>query len=443
MKTSVHTLHVGETEMIKRYTHGEMGRIWSEENKFKTWLKIELLVCEAWHKLGKIPKTDFDNIEMFAGFDINRINEIEEVVKHDVIAFLTSVSESLGVESRFIHMGLTSSDILDTSLALLLVEASNILMFDLLNLASELRKKAFKYKNTIMIGRSHGIHAEPTTFGLRMALWYDETQRNIIRLLNATKSISVGKISGAVGTYANCPPYIEEYVCKKLELKPDSISTQIIQRDRHAEFMTTLAIIASSLDKFATEIRHLQRTEVLEVEEPFTKGQKGSSAMPHKRNPIKSENISGLARIIRGNSLVALENIPLWHDRDISHSSAERIILPDSTIALDHMILTMTYVIRDLNVYPENMIRNMNMSYGLHNSQKVMLALVGKKLSREESYKIVQENAMKAWREKTSFKNLLIEDERVCLTNEEIEDLFNDESFIKQVDYTFSKIFGG
>lgn len=429
--------------MIKRYTHGKMGELWSETNKFKTWLEIEILACEAWHKLGKIPKVDFENIEMFAGFDIDRINEIEQEVKHDVIAFLTSVSESLGIESRYIHMGLTSSDILDTTNAVLLSRASTILLCDLKMLSSALKQQAYRYKDTLMIGRSHGIHAEPTTFGLKMALWYDETQRNIERLERARENIRIGKISGAVGTYANCPTFIEDYVCRKLCLEPDNISTQVIQRDRHAEYMTTLAIIASSLDKIATEIRHLQRTEVLEVEEPFTKGQKGSSAMPHKRNPIRSENICGLARIIRTNSMVALENIPLWHERDISHSSTERIIFPDSTIALDHMLITMTNVIDNLIVYPDNMYKNMELSYGLYNSQKVMLALIGKGLSREESYKIVQENAMNAWKQKIQFKKLLFKDDRVCLEKEEVEELFDDKSFIKNVDFTFSKVFGG
>jgi len=433
----------GDLVMIKRYTHGKMGELWSEENKFKTWLEIEILACKAWHKIGKIPKVDFENIEMFAGFDIGRINEIEQVVKHDVIAFLTSVSESLGIESRYIHMGLTSSDILDTTNAVLLSKASDILLWDLKMLSSALQQQAFRYKDTLMIGRSHGIHAEPTTFGLKMALWYDETQRNIKRLERAADGIRVGKISGAVGTYANCPTFIEKYVCENLCLEPDNISTQIIQRDRHAEYMTTLAIIASSLDKIATEIRHLQRTEVLEVEEPFTKGQKGSSAMPHKRNPVKSEQICGLARIIRSNSMVALENIPLWHERDISHSSTERIIFPDSTIALDHMLITMTNVIDNIIVYPGNMIKNMKLSYGLYNSQKVMLALIGKGLSREESYKIVQENAMNAWKQKKQFKELLFKEDRVSLTKEEIEELFDDKSFIKNIDFTFSKVFGG
>ena len=431
--------------MIERYSNKELKKIWSDENRFRIWLDIEIATCEVWESLGKIPKGTSSKIRKCAKFDVNRINEIEETVKHDVIAFLTNISESVGDDSKYIHMGLTSSDILDTCLSIQISMASEIILKEICKVNDILYQKAHQYKHTMMIGRSHGIHAEPITFGLKLALWYDEMQRNKERLISSTENIKIGKISGAVGTYAHCPPKIEEYVCKKLGLKPDNISTQIIQRDRHAEYMTTLAIIASSLDKFSTEIRHLQRTEVLEVEEPFTKGQKGSSAMPHKRNPIKSENICGLARIIRANSMVALENIVLWHERDISHSSAERIIFPDSTLALYHMLFNFRKVIDGLNVYPDNMKGNLEITSGLYNSQRVMLKLIERGLSREKSYEIVQRNAMKFWNEtEMSFFEYLSEDSEFTpyITVIELKELFEPEFYIKSIDHTWNKVFG-
>ena len=383
--------------MIPRYTRPEMGRIWTDENKFKKWLQIEILACEALAEMGEIPPEALREIKEKARFDIDRISELEKVTKHDVVAFLTAVGENVGEASRYIHFGLTSSDILDTSLALLLKQASELLIEDIHKLLSTLKEKAFTYKDTIMIGRSHGIHAEPITFGLKMALWYDEMRRNLTRMERAKEAISYGKISGAVGTFAHVPPFVEEYVCRNCGLKPARISTQIIQRDHHAEFFTTLAVIASSIEKFALEIRHLQRTEVLEAEEFFTKGQKGSSAMPHKRNPILSENLCGLARMVRANSLAALENIPLWHERDISHSSVERVIAPDSTILVDYMLYRLTNVIGNLLVYPENMVKNLEKTQGLIFSEKLMLELTKRKISREDAYSLVQRNAMMVW----------------------------------------------
>lgn len=351
--------------MIPRYTRPEMARIWTEQRKFETWLQIELAVCEALAEMGEIPAGAVKEIKEKAAFNVDRVNELEKVTKHDVIAFLTNVSEHTGTHSRYLHYGLTSSDILDTSLALLLKEASDLILQDIQRLLAVLKEKAFKYKDTLMIGRSHGIHAEPITFGLKMALWYDEMKRNLLRMERAREAISVGKISGAVGTFAHVPPSVEETVCKRLGLKPAPISTQIVQRDHHAEFFTTLAIIASSIEKFSVELRHLQRTEVLEAEEFFSKGQKGSSAMPHKRNPISAENLSGLARLIRSYSLAAMENIPLWHERDISHSSVERVIGPDATILTDYMLNRLASLIENLIVYPENMKANLEKMGGL------------------------------------------------------------------------------
>ena len=367
--------------MIERYTRKEMGKIWEPENRFKKWLDVEIAACEAWAELGEIPKSAVKNIKEKADFDIKRIDEIEAVVKHDVIAFLTSVSEFVGPDSRYIHKGMTSSDVLDTSLALLLKEAGDLIIKDIKSLMAVIKKRAFEHKDTVMIGRSHGIHAEPITFGLKMALWYEEMKRNLERMKRARDVISYGKISGAVGTFANIPPFVEEYVCRKLGLKPAPVSTQIIQRDRHAEYFTTLAMIASSVEKFAVEIRHLQRTEVLEVEEPFTKGQKGSSAMPHKRNPVLSENLTGLARLVRGYANAAMENIPLWHERDISHSSVERVIAPDAAILVDFMLNRFTGLIKDLNVYPENMKKNLDKMKGLIHTQRDLLSSTEKDVS--------------------------------------------------------------
>ncbi len=431
--------------MIERYSREIMKKIWSEENKFRKWLDVELAACEAWNKLGVIPDEALKNILEKANFNIERINEIEKEVKHDVIAFLTSVAEFVGEDSRFIHKGMTSSDVLDTAYNLLLKEAGEVLIEDLKILTEILKEKAFKYKQTPMIGRSHGIHAEPITFGLKMALWYDEVKRNIKRLENAVDSISVGKISGAVGTFANIDPFVEEYVCKKLGLKPAPVSTQIVQRDRHAEFFTTLGVIASSFEKFAVEIRHLQRTEVLEAEEYFSKGQKGSSAMPHKRNPVLSENVTGLARLVRSYSIAAMENVALWHERDISHSSVERVIGPDATTNLDFLINRFTGIIKNLVVYKENMLKNIYLTNGLFCSQRVLLALTEKGLTRENAYRIVQKNAMKVWEQKKDFKEMLKNDKDIAnyLSSEELDEIFDLNYHFKNIDYIFKRVFGG
>jgi adenylosuccinate lyase len=431
-------------KMISRYTRPEMAKIWTEQRKFETWLEIELLVCEALSKLGEIPAQAVRVIREKACFDVNRINEIEKVTKHDVIAFLTNVGESIGPLSKYLHYGLTSSDILDTSLALLLKEASVLILKDLQRLLTVLKEKAFQYKETLMIGRSHGVHAEPITFGLKMALWYDEMKRNVIRMERAKEAVSVGKISGAVGTFAHIPPFVEEFVCERLGLKPAPISTQIVQRDHHAEFFTTLAIMASSIEKFSVELRHLQRTEVLEAEEYFSKGQKGSSAMPHKRNPVSSENLSGLARLIRSYGIAALENIPLWHERDISHSSVERVIVPDSTILIDYMLNRLSSLIENLIVYPENMKANLEKMGGLIYSEAILLLLTKKGLSREEAYGVVQRNAMKVWEKGGDFKTLLSQDEAIkrLLTQEELDAAFDIREHLKHVDNIFQRVFG-
>jgi adenylosuccinate lyase len=431
--------------MIPRYSRKEMEAIWSAQNRFQKWLDIEILACEALAKRGDIPREALRTIKAKARFDIDRIDEIERTVKHDVIAFLTSVAEFVGPDSRFIHMGLTSSDILDTSLAVLLKEASEILLADIDKLLGVLKKKAIRHKLTLMIGRTHGIHAEPVTFGLKMAMWYEEMARNRERLGRARDTVSCGKISGAVGTFAFIDPAVEEYVCKKLGLSPEKVATQIIQRDRHAEYFTTLAVIASSIDKFATEIRHLQRTEVREAEEYFTPGQKGSSAMPHKRNPVLSENLSGLARLMRGYALAAMENVALWHERDISHSSVERVIGPDATILLDFMLSRFTRLIDELVVYPGRMIENLNLTHGVIFSQMVLLKLTEKGMTREQAYAVVQENAMRSWREGIEFKELLLSDGRVKshLDPKQIESVFRLENFLGNVDYIFKRTFGG
>ena len=429
--------------MIDRYTRPEMGAIWSEHSKFHNWLEVEIAVCEAQTELGKIPADALAEIKAKAAFDIIRIREIEEEVKHDVIAFLTSVAEHVGDNSRFVHLGLTSSDVVDTALALQIREASLLLTQDLQELHDAILQQARKHKHTITVGRSHGIHGEPTTFGYKLAIWVEEVKRHQKRLADAIEMISVGQFSGAVGTYSNISPEVERIACEKLKLKAAPISNQVIQRDRHAQFIWTLAVIGSSLDKFATEIRHLQRTDVLEAEEPFTAGQKGSSAMPHKRNPVGSENISGLARVLRANSLAALENIPLWHERDISHSSVERIIFPDSCILLDYMLARFTKIMKDLVVYPENMKRNMDVFGGVIFSQAVLLKLVDKGLSREDSYKLVQRNAMKAWNTKDgSFRDNLLNDPEVTslLPKEEIASCFDADAYLKNVDQVFQRL---
>ncbi len=419
-----------------------MGKIWTEETKYSKWLDVEVAVCEVLARRGEIPRKSYETIKRKAKFSISRINTIEEEVKHDVIAFLTSVAENVGSDSRFIHRGLTSSDVLDTGLALQLRDASEIILRDLKKTVAILKKQVKKYKHVVTIGRSHGIHAEPTTFGLKLAVWWKEMERNYERMKRAKETISYGKISGAVGTYSNIDPAVEVAVCRKLGLKPAPVSTQIVQRDRHAEFLATIAIIGSSLDKFATEIRHLQRTEVLEAEEPFTKGQKGSSAMPHKRNPITCERISGLARLLRANSIVGMENMPLWHERDISHSSAERVVLPDSTIALDYMLHKFNWLAENLYVYPENMMENLNKMKGLIFSQKVLLALTKKGISREEGYRIVQDSAMRVWKKEGTMAELLKQDERVTskMTDTEIDACFELKAYLKNVDKIFKRL---
>jgi len=422
-----------------------MGKIWEPENRFSIWLKIEILACEAHAELGEIPGPALNTIKAKAGFSIPRIDEIEDVVKHDVIAFLTCVGERVGPDARYIHLGMTSSDVLDTCFAVQLKEAGHILLDDLDRLMEVLRKQALKHKYTVMIGRTHGMHAEPITFGLKMALWYEEVRRNRKRMEEALENISYGKISGAVGTFAHISPHVEEYVCQQLGLKSDPISTQIVQRDRHAAYFSTLAVIASSMEKFATEIRHLQRSEVLEAEEYFSPGQKGSSAMPHKRNPVLSENIAGLARVVRSNAVVALENVALWHERDISHSSAERVIAPDSTILLDFMIGRMTGIVANLVVYPERMKENLERSRGLVFSESILLMLARKGLAREEAYKMVQRNAMEVWNSKDlQFKEKIAGDKEILkhLSPKEIEEACDLDHQLRHVDFIFQRVFG-
>jgi len=426
--------------MIKRYTLPEMGKIWEDEFKFSTWLKIEILSCEARENLGEIPEEDVDIIKAKANFDVDRILQIEEETKHDVIAFLTNVAEYVGPESRHIHYGMTSSDILDTTLSYQMKTAGEILLNDLLKFKDNLKKRALEHKSTICVGRSHGIHAEPTTYGLKFALWYEEGKRNIARLQAAIKTISVGQISGAVGTFDHLSPKVEEYVCEKMGLLPAAVSTQVIQRDRHAEFLSTLAVIGASLEKIAVEIRHLQRTEVLEAEEFFSKGQKGSSAMPHKRNPIVSERVTGLARLLRSNAMAALENVALWHERDISHSSVERVIIPDSCITLNYMFSLMNKLIENLLIYPENALKNLNETRGLVFSQKVLLKLVEKGTTREDAYKMVQSPAMKVWKDQTTnleTELLNSEEIRKYLSEHEIKQIFTTDEMLQNVDYIF------
>ena len=429
--------------MIERYTREAMGNIWTEENKYQTWLQIEILACEAMANLGEIPKKAVTAIRKQGAFSIERIEAIEEETKHDVIAFLTCVAENVGPEARYVHLGLTSSDVLDTATAVRLRQASKIILKDCDRLLAVLKKRAFQHKNTVMIGRSHGIHAEPITFGLKLALWYAEMLRNKRRMKQAMETVSVGKISGAVGTFANISPKVEAYVCRKLGLKPAPVSTQIIQRDRYAELFCTLALIASTIEKISVEIRHLQRTEVLEAEEFFSKGQKGSSAMPHKRNPIASENLSGLARLVRSNASAAMDNVALWHERDISHSSVERIIIPDTTILIDYMLTRLCGVIKNLLVYPEKMNQNLNITKGLIFSQQILLALARKGVSREDAYNLVQRNAMHVWKKGKDFKTLLQADPdiRKHLTGEEIDEIFDLDFQLRYVDTIFKRVF--
>ena len=428
--------------MIARYTRPEMGRIWDDENKYRIWLEVEILACEAQAELGTVPKDAAKTIREKGKFSVARILEIEAEVKHDVIAFLTNLGEYVGPDSRFIHLGMTSSDVLDTALAVQMKQSAELLLEDLRGLAAVLARRAKEFQYTVMIGRTHGIHAEPVTFGLKLALWYAETQRNIDRLEAARRTISVGKISGAVGTYQHLDPFVERFVCEKLGLQPAPISTQVLQRDRHAEFMNALAVAGCTLEKIATEVRHLQRTEVLEAEEPFSKGQKGSSAMPHKRNPIVCERIAGQARVLRGNAAAAMEDVALWHERDISHSSVERIIVPDSCILLDYMLHDMIRLLGQLLVYPEHMERNLNATRGLIFSQEVLLALTKKGMKREDAYRTVQELAMKVWKGSGEFKDLLVGSAEVMkvLTTAELDELFDARRSLKQVDYIFKRV---
>jgi adenylosuccinate lyase len=429
--------------MIERYTLPKMGKIWESHNRFAKWLQVEILVCEAMAKQGMIPPKSLENIKQKARFSIDRIQKIEEEVKHDVIAFLTNVEESVGPDARFIHMGLTSSDILDTALALQLKEAMLVVIDDVRNLLAVLKEKAFEHKDTVMIGRSHGMHAEPITFGLKLAVWYAEMNRNLTRLEQALNVISYGKISGAVGTFANIPPQIEEYVCSQLGLKPAEISTQIIQRDRHAQYFTALAILAGSIEKIAVEIRHLQRTEVGEVEEAFAPGQKGSSAMPHKKNPIGSENLSGLARLVRSYCIAAMEDIPLWHERDISHSSVERVIAPDSTVLVDFMLNRLARMIKNLVVNRDAMARNLEKLKGLIFSQQVLLALIAKECSRQHAYSLTQRISLQAWNTGESFKQLVLSDPDIqnYLDNKDIEEIFSLNYHLKYVEEIFARVF--
>jgi len=430
--------------MIPRYTRPELGRIWEPENRFRRWLDVELAVVAAMAELGQIPVQAAEEIAARAGFDVDRIHAIEQETRHDVIAFLTCVAERVGPASRYIHLGLTSSDVLDTSLALLLREAADLILADLDDLLAVLKRRAFEHRDTVMIGRSHGVHAEPITFGLKLALWHAEMTRNQERLRRARETINVGKISGAVGTYANVEPRVEELACARLGLKAAPISTQVIQRDRHAEYFTALAVLASSVEKIATEIRHLQRTEVREAEEYFAEGQKGSSAMPHKRNPIGAENLCGLARLVRANAFAALENVALWHERDISHSSVERVIGPDSTILVDFMLHRLTGVVAALLVYPGKMADNLEKTGGLLYSQRVMLALTEKGLGREAAYALVQRHAMAVWTEGGTLKHRLAADPEVRrqLTAAELDQLFDLKYYLKHVGTIFARVFG-
>lgn len=393
--------------MIERYSLPEMAAIWTLENRYKTWLEVEIAACEAWAELGVIPKEDVQLIRQNARVDVERALEIEKETRHDVVAFTRAVSETLGKERKWVHYGLTSTDVVDTALGVQLKQANALLRVKIQELSATLRKQAWRYRNTVMMGRTHGVHAEPTTFGLKLALYYAEMVRNLDRFMHASETVQYGKLSGAVGTYANIDPRVEEIVCERLGLKPAPISTQTLQRDRHAEYMATIALIGTTLDKIATEIRGLQKTEIREVEEPFYAGQKGSSAMPHKRNPVTCEQISGLARVLRGNMVAAYENVPLWHERDISHSSVERVILPDSTILLHYLLHKMNHILTHLTVFPENMKRNMNRTFGLIYSQRVLLALVEHGVAREEAYDAVQAMAMQAWEEQRPFRELI------------------------------------
>jgi len=429
--------------MIERYTRPQMGQIWSEENKYETWLQVEIAACEAMAHFEMIPSDAVERIKSRATFSVARIEEIEQETRHDVIAFLTNIAEHVGPDSRYIHMGMTSSDVLDTSMAMRLKQASEMILEGCDALMQAIKAQAYEHKKTVMIGRSHGIHAEPITFGLKLAVWYDEMSRNRKRLTSALNNIAVGMLSGAVGTYANIPPKIETMVCKKLGLTSVKASTQVIQRDRYAEYFSTLAIMAATIEKIAIEIRHLQRTEVLEVEEHFAKGQKGSSAMPHKRNPVGSENMSGLARLIRSNAMAAFENVALWHERDISHSSVERVIAPDSTILIDYMLHRLTRIMSNLMVYPENMQKNLEKTRGLIFSQQLMLNLISQGVTREDAYRMVQKPAMETWHSKKVFMDIVLQEKDILnyLTENQVREIFDINYHLKYVDTIFEKVF--
>ncbi|MBI3594378.1 MAG: adenylosuccinate lyase [Nitrospirae bacterium] len=429
--------------MIKRYSLPEMTSLWTEEKKYEVWFQIELLACEAMAELGIAARSDIENIRSGAKVDLKRITEIEEVVKHDVIAFITAISEKIGPSSRFLHLGMTSSDVVDTGQAILLNRACGILLEDLTGLMAAVKKKALQFKHTQMIGRSHGVHGEPITFGFKLALWHEELKRSKDRLEEAKEVIRVGKISGSMGTFAHVDPFVEKYVCEKLGLIPDPISNQIIQRDRHAQLLTTLAILASSLEKFSLEIRHLQRTEVREAEEFFSEGQKGSSSMPHKRNPIGSENISGLARLIRSNAMASLENIPLWHERDISHSSVERVIFPDTTILMNYILNRFTKIVENLSVFPEKMKENLNLTHGIIYSQRILLELAKKGEQRKEAYEIVQKLAMESWQNGRSFEELLLNDSSILsyISLKDLKSCFDPKYYVRHMDEIFKRVF--
>lgn len=427
--------------MIERYSRDEMSSIWTDQNRYEAWLEVEILACEAWSELGYIPKEDVKKIRENAKVNVERAKEIEQETRHDVVAFTRQVSETLGDERKWVHYGLTSTDVVDTALSYVIKQANEILEKDLERFIDVLAAKAKKYQYTLMMGRTHGVHAEPTTFGVKMALWYTEMKRNLKRFKEVRKEIEVGKMSGAVGTFANIPPEIEAYVCEHLGIDTAAVSTQTLQRDRHAYYIATLALIATSMEKFAVEIRNLQKTETREVEEAFAKGQKGSSAMPHKRNPIGSENITGISRVIRGYIATAYENIPLWHERDISHSSAERIMLPDVTIALDYALNRFTNIVDRLTVYEDNMRNNIDKTYGLIFSQRVLLALINKGMVREEAYDKVQPKAMESWETKTPFRELIEQDSSITdvLSSEELDDCFDPKHHLNQVDTIFAR----
>ncbi|MFQ3784795.1 adenylosuccinate lyase [Staphylococcus saprophyticus] len=428
--------------MIERYSREEMSNIWTDQNRYEAWLEVEILACEAWSKLGDIPAEDVKKIRENAKVDVARAQEIEQETRHDVVAFTRQVSETLGEERKWVHYGLTSTDVVDTALSYVIKQANEIIEKDLERFIDVLAQKAKDYKYTLMMGRTHGVHAEPTTFGVKMALWYTEMKRNLERFKQVRKEIEVGKMSGAVGTFANIPPEIEAYVCEHLGLDAAPVSTQTLQRDRHAYYVATLALISTSMEKFAVEIRNLQKTETREVEEAFAKGQKGSSAMPHKRNPIGSENITGIARVIRGYVTTAYENVPLWHERDISHSSAERIMLPDVTIALDYGLNRFTNIVERLTVFEDNMLANIDKTFGLIYSQRVLLALINKGLAREAAYDKVQPKAMESWETKTPFRTLIEEDATITdlLTKEDLDECFNPKHHLNQVDTIFKEL---